>query len=107
MKIIVRHIIRTGYVEKRPSKWYEYKKAIKFLGITFRPEGVYNMFSNICNIDEECFVLQDGIIYEKPYIWFDMVDDRRHRKHFNTDQEAINYHNNFLLTLKTLDYIIV
>lgn len=87
-------IVRIIVYDFQPSRWYGYKKAKKFVGITFRKEGLYGWhnFIAIADIKKELpnCVLKDGAVLEKPECRLFFDDGHATSYFFETYEQAIS-----------------
>jgi hypothetical protein len=82
-------LIKVSIVDKEKSTWYEYRKAVKFLGIQLSPEGFYcTVLGTAKNIDKSMFLIIDNVLYEKAECILFFENDHRKTFYFDTYEEA-------------------
>jgi len=84
--------IEISYKEK--SNWMVYKKTLKFLTLTYRKGGFYNILGdrdkNVYN-----YYCENNIVYVKPYIIIKMSNKQQFYIYFNAESELDIYLENF------------
>lgn len=90
----LKQLVSIKIEDKIVNKWYDYRKGVKFLGITIQKEGFHLWgFENTYTPDkvllENGYLIVDKKVYYKPDITLSFSDGKEYTEKFDTIEEAL------------------
>jgi hypothetical protein len=98
MPIVLQKIESYGWTPARVNTFYEYKEAIRFLGITWRKAGIYTRTPGLVQrlpdnpkpgLDiDKCDFIKDNMVWDRPKLLIHMASGEVVKRVYHTEEEA-------------------
>lgn len=98
-KNTIEKIILTDFEEQ---DWYVYKKEIKFFGIIFREEGLYNFMNH--KVSPSHCIFKDNKVLNKPCVNIRFVSKYEQNHYFDTFAEAKDFYQKIASDVNFYEY---
>ena len=99
----VNNVTKVFIRDARVDQWYKWKEARKIFGFTLRKQGFYFCFLTDEYVDKlsENLFAKDKVVYEKPCVVINFIDESQRIIYFDTIEEANQWCKNQLWILES------